>query len=129
MTDRPVAALIKDLKERGLFDETLVLVGSEFGRTPVLHIGGAASVQNGRDHNILGFTYLLAGGGVKGGHILWRHRRFRFQGRGESCSCARSACDELHLLGMNHKQLTYRYSGRDFRLTDVDGNVVNDIIA
>lgn len=129
LSDRPIAALIQDLKERGLFDETLVLVGSEFGRTPVVHIGGAASVQNGRDHNIFGFTYLLAGGGVKGGHVHGATDDFGFQIVENPVHVHDLHATALHLLGLDHERLTYRYSGRDFRLTDVHGRVVTDIIA
>jgi uncharacterized protein (DUF1501 family) len=129
LSDRPIAALIQDLKDRGLFDETLVLVGSEFGRTPVVHIGGAASVQNGRDHNIFGFTYLLAGGGVKGGHIHGATDEFGFKIVANPVHVHDLHATALHLLGLDHERLTYRYSGRDFRLTDVHGRVVTDIIA
>jgi uncharacterized protein (DUF1501 family) len=129
LSDRPIAALIRDLKDRGLFDETLVLVGSEFGRTPVLHIGGAASVQSGRDHNIFGFTYLLAGGGVKGGYIYGATDDFGFKIVENPVHVHDLHATALHLLGLNHERLTYRYSGRDFRLTDVHGRVVTDIIA
>ncbi len=129
LSDPPIAALIQDLKERGLFDETLVLVGSEFGRTPVLHIGGAASVQNGRDHNIHGFTYLLAGGGVKGGCIYGATDDFGFKVAENPVHVHDLHATVLHLLGIDHEKLTYRYSGRDFRLTDVHGKVVSEIIA
>jgi hypothetical protein len=129
LSDRPIAALLQDLKDRGLCDETLVLIGSEFGRTPVLHIGGAAAVQNGRDHNIHGFTYLLAGGGVKGGYIHGATDEFGFKVAEKPVHVHDLHATVLYLLGLNHEKLTYRYSGRDFRLTDVEGNVVRDIIA
>ena len=129
LSDRPIAVLIQDLKDRGLFDETLVLVGSEFGRTPVLHIGGGASVQNGRDHNIFGFTYLLAGGGVKRGYIHGATDDFGFKIVENPVHVHDLHATALHLLGLDHERLTYRYSGRDFRLTDVHGRVVTDIIA
>jgi hypothetical protein len=128
-SDRPIAALIDDLKERGLFDETVVLIGSEFGRTPVVHIGGAAAVQNGRDHNIHGFTYLLAGGGVKRGYIHGATDDFGFKVTENPVHVHDLHATVLHLLGLDHERLTYRFSGRDFRLTDVHGRVVREIIA
>jgi hypothetical protein len=128
-SDRPIAALIQDLKERGLLDETLVLVGSEFGRTPVLNLGGFRSVHNGRDHNVHGFTYLLAGGGVKPGTIYGATDDFGFKVAEHPIHVHDLHATVLHLLGLDHEKLTYRYSGRDFRLTDVEGNVVKEIIA
>ncbi len=128
-SDGAIAALIQDLKERGLLDETLVLIGSEFGRTPVLNLGGFRSVHNGRDHNVHGFTYLLAGGGVKPGMIYGATDDFGFKVAENPIHVHDLHATVLHLLGLDHEKLTYRYSGRDFRLTDVEGRVVKEIIA
>ncbi len=128
-SDRAIAALITDLEERGLLDETLVLIGSEFGRTPVVNLGGFRSVHNGRDHNVHGFTYLLAGGGVKRGHIHGSTDDFGFKVAESPVHVHDLHATALHLLGLDHEKLTYRYSGRDFRLTDVEGRVVKEIIA
>ena len=128
-SDRAIAALITDLEERGLLDETLVLIGSEFGRTPVVNLGGFRSVHNGRDHNVHGFTYLLAGGGVKRGYIHGATDDFGFKVTEKPVHVHDLHATALHLLGLDHERLTYRYSGRDFRLTDVEGNVVREIIA
>ncbi|MFN7923357.1 MAG: DUF1501 domain-containing protein [Bryobacteraceae bacterium] len=128
-SDRAITALITDLAERGLLDETLVLIGSEFGRTPVVNLGGFRSVHNGRDHNAHGFTYVLAGGGVKGGYIHGATDDFGFKVAEKPVHVHDMHATALHLLGLNHERLTYRYSGRDFRLTDVAGHVVKDIIA
>jgi hypothetical protein len=129
-SDQPFAAVIKDLKSRGLFKDTLVVCGSEFGRTPVQEIGaGAGGVQNGRDHNPFGFTMWLAGGGVKGGTIYGATDDFGFKAIDKPVHVHDLHATILHLLGIDHTKLTYRYSGRDFRLTDVSGNVLHDIIA
>jgi Protein of unknown function (DUF1501) len=127
--DGPVAALVQDLKQRGLLDDTLVMVGSEFGRTPVINLGGFRSVHNGRDHNIYGFTVLLAGGGFKPGLIYGATDDFGFKVAEKPVHVHDLHATILNQLGLDHKRLTYRYSGRDFRLTDVSGNVVKDIIA
>jgi hypothetical protein len=129
-SDQPFAAVIKDLKSRGLFKDTLVVCGSEFGRTPVVEIGGGAgTVQNGRDHNPFGFTMWLAGGGVKGGMTYGATDDFGFKAIEKPVHVHDLHATILHLLGIDHTKLTYRYSGRDFRLTDVSGNVIHDIIA
>jgi uncharacterized protein DUF1501 len=129
-SDQPFAAVIKDLKSRGLFTDTLVVCGSEFGRTPVMEIGGGAgTVQNGRDHNPFGFTMWLAGGGIKGGTIYGATDDFGFKAIEKPVHVHDLHATILHLLGIDHTKLTYRYSGRDFRLTDVAGNVIHDIIA
>jgi hypothetical protein len=129
-SDQPYAAVIKDLKSRGLFDETLVICGSEFGRTPVCEIGGGAGVvQNGRDHNPFGFTMWLAGGGIKGGTIYGATDDFGFKAIEKPVHVHDLHATILHLLGIDHTKLTYRYSGRDFRLTDVSGNVIHEIVA
>ena len=130
--DQPFAALIKDLKSRGLFDETLVVCGTEFGRTPVLQSGGGAAggrVTNGRDHNPFGFTIWLAGGGVKGGMVYGATDDFGFKAVENPVHVHDLHATILYLLGIDHEKLTYRYSGRDFRLTDVHGKVIHDIIA
>jgi uncharacterized protein (DUF1501 family) len=129
LVDQPIAALVKDLKQRGLLDETLVLVASEFGRTPVINLGGFRSVHNGRDHNIYGFTVLLAGGGVKRGSIYGATDDFGFKVTENPVHVHDLHATMLHTLGLDHERLTYRYSGRDFRLTDVEGKVVKDILA
>jgi len=129
-SDQPFAAVIKDLKSRGLFKDTLVVCGSEFGRTPVMEVGGGAGqTQNGRDHNPFGFTMWMAGGGVKGGTIYGATDDFGFKAIEKPVHVHDLHATILHLLGIDHTKLTYRYSGRDFRLTDVSGNVINEIIA
>jgi uncharacterized protein DUF1501 len=127
--DRPIAALVQDLKERGLLNETLVVVASEFGRTPVLNLGGFRSVHNGRDHNIYGFTILMAGGGAKPGTVYGATDDFGFKVAKNPVHVHDLHATVLHLLGMNHEKLTYRYAGRNFRLTDVAGVVVKDVVA
>jgi len=129
-SDQPFAAVIKDLKSRGLFKDTLIVCGSEFGRTPVMEVGGGAgTVQNGRDHNPFGFTMWLAGGGVKGGTIYGATDDFGFKAIDKPVHVHDLHATILYLLGIDHTKLTYRYSGRDFRLTDVSGTVLHDIIA
>ena len=129
-SDQPFAAVIKDLKARGLFKDTLVICGSEFGRTPVVEVGsGGGGVQNGRDHNPFGFTMWLAGGCVKGGTIYGATDDFGFKAIEKPVHVHDIHATILYLLGIDHQKLTYRYSGRDFRLTDVSGNVIHDIIA
>ena len=128
-SDQPFAALVKDLKARGLFDETLIVCGSEFGRTPVVNLGGFQSIHNGRDHNHYGFSVLLAGGGVKSGLIYGATDEFGFKATESPVHVHDLHATCLHLLGLDHEKLTYRYSGRDFRLTDVEGHVVKDILA
>jgi hypothetical protein len=129
-SDQPFAAVIRDLKSRGLLKDTLVVCGSEFGRTPVMEVGGGAGmVQNGRDHNPFGFTMWLAGGGVKGGTIYGATDDFGFKAIDRPVHVHDLHATILHLLGIDHTKMTYRYSGRDFRLTDVSGTVIHDIIA
>jgi len=127
--DGPIAALIDDLKQRGMFKDTLVIVASEFGRTPMIQNSGLERVCNGRDHNVHGFTTLLAGGGVKGGFAYGGTDEFGFKAVEKPCHVHDLHATILHLMGFDHTKLTYRYSGRDFRLTDVAGNVVNDVLA
>ena len=129
-SDQPFAAVIKDLKSRGLLKDTLVVCGSEFGRTPVHEIGGGAgALQNGRDHNPFGFTMWLAGGGVKGGTIYGATDDFGFKAVEKPVHVHDLHATILHLMGIDHTKLTYRYSGRDFRLTDVSGTVIKEILA
>lgn len=121
--DQPIAALIKDLKQRDLLKDTLIVWGGEFGRTPVAENG------NGRDHNHHGFSMWLAGGGVKGGMTYGATDEFGFAAVENKVHVHDLHATILHLMGLNHEQLTFRYSGRDFRLTDVHGRVVHEIIA
>ena len=128
-SDGPIAALLQDLKATGLLQETLVIIGGEFGRTPVVEVSGLVKVQNGRDHNSHGFSMVLAGGGVKGGMVHGATDDFGFKAVEKPVHPHDLHATALHLLGFDHTKLTYRYSGRDFRLTDVAGEVVRDILA
>ena len=125
--DQPVAAMSTDLKERGLLDETLVLWSGEFGRTPVVETGMGNTL--GRDHNHHGFSAFLCGGGAKGGTVYGATDEFGFKAVENPVHVHDLHATMLHLMGFDHEQLTYRYAGRDFRLTDVHGNVVRDLIA
>lgn len=130
--DQPLAALLKDLKQRGLLQETVVLWGGEFGRTPTVELpqpGANAGKINGRDHNHHGFTVWLAGGGVKGGLAYGATDEFGFQAVENRVSVHDLHATLLHLLGFDHERLTYRFAGRDFRLTDIHGEVVRGILA
>jgi hypothetical protein len=130
--DQPIAALLKDLKRLGMLDDTLVIWGGEFGRTPTVELptpGANAGRINGRDHNHWGFSMWLAGGGVKGGHIHGATDEFGFQAVESRVHVRDLHATILHLLGFDHERFTYRYAGRDFRLTDVAGRVVHEIIA
>jgi hypothetical protein len=130
--DQPIGALLKDLKQRGMLEDTLVIWGGEFGRTPVVELptpGSNAGKQNGRDHNHYGFTMWMAGGGVKGGHIHGATDDFGFKAEQDPVHVRDLHATILRLLGFDHEKLTYRYAGRDFRLTDVEGKVVHDLIA
>jgi len=120
--DQPIAALIKDLRSRGLLDSTLVVWAGEFGRTPF------AQGSNGRDHNPYGFTVWMAGGGVKGGSVYGATDDFGYNAAVDPCTVYDLWATVLHLMGIDHEQLTYRFSGRDLRLTDVHGNVLRDVI-
>lgn len=124
--DQPMAALLQDLKRRGLLDETLVIWGGEFGRTPTTDL--SAGGEGGRDHNHYGFTMWLAGGGVKGGMTYGETDDFGFRAVQDRVHIHDLHATVLHLLGLDHERLTYHYSGRDFRLTDVAGRVVRDIL-
>ena len=121
--DRPIAALLTDLKRRGLLEDTLVIWGGEFGRTPVSENG------NGRDHNHYGFSMFLAGGGVRGGMTHGETDEFGFRAVEDKVHVHDLHATIPHLLGLDHERLTYRYAGRDFRLTDVYGRVVREILA
>jgi len=130
--DRAIGALLKDLKQRGMLDETLVLWGGEFGRTPTVELpqpGANAGKINGRDHNHYGFSVWLAGGGVKGGTVYGATDEFGFRAVENIVPVHDLHATMLHLLGFDHTRLTYRYAGRDFRLTDVHGHVIHDILA
>lgn len=121
--DKPIAGLIQDLKTRGLLDDTLIWWGGEFGRTPT------AEGNNGRDHNPEGFTMWLAGGGVKGGLRYGSTDDYGYFATENKVNIYDLHATMLHLMGLDHERLTYRFSGRDFRLTDVEGRVVRDIFA
>ena len=123
VVDQPVAALLKDLKQRGLLEDTLVVCGGEFGRTPT------SQGSNGRDHNHYGFTTWLAGGGVKGGFTYGATDEFGFTAVENKVHVHDLHATMLYLMGLDHERLTYRHAGRDYRLTDVYGKVVGDIIA
>jgi hypothetical protein len=123
--DQPIAAFLADLKQRGLFDDTLVMWGGEFGRTPVAEL----PALNGRDHNHYGFSVWLAGGGVKGGTVYGATDEFGFRATENPVHVHDLHATILHLLGLDHERLTYRYAGRDFRLTDVHGHVVKGLLA
>jgi hypothetical protein len=127
--DGAIAALLADLKASGLLKETVVVISGEFGRTPVMEVSGLVSVQNGRDHNSHGFSALVAGGGFKGGITYGNTDEFGFKAEENPVHIHDLHATVLHALGMDHTRLTYRYSGRDFRLTDVAGKVVHDILS
>lgn len=127
--DGPIAALLTDLKQRGLFEDTLVLWGGEFGRTPTVELSGAGKPQMGRDHNHYGFSVWMAGGGIRGGTVHGATDEFGFKAEKDPVSVHDLHATMLHLLGLDHQRLTYRYAGRDFRLTDVHGRVVGEILA
>ncbi len=125
--DQPIAALLSDLKQRGMLDDTLVIWGGEFGRTPTVEMVGNTS-KLGRDHNHYGFSIWMAGGGIKGGTVHGSTDEFGFAAVENPVSAHDLHATILHLMGLDHERLTYRYSGRDFRLTDVEGNIVRQIL-
>lgn len=130
--DQAIGALLKDLKQQGMLDDTLVIWGGEFGRTPTVELPKEGANQgkiNGRDHNHHGFTMWLAGGGIKGGTVYGATDDFGFQAVEKRMHVHDLHATMLHLLGFDHEQFTYRYAGRDFRLTDVHGRVIHDILA
>jgi len=123
-TDQACAALVKDLKQRGLLDDTLVIWGGEFGRTPMVQGG-----NDGRDHHPNCFTMWLAGGGVKPGLTLGESDQFGFNATSDKVHVHDLHATILKLLGFDHTRLTYRFQGRDFRLTDVEGEIVEKLLA
>ncbi len=127
--DQPISALLTDLKQRGMLDDTLVVWGGEFGRTPTVELGGDGAAQAGRDHNPYGFTVWMAGGGIRGGTVYGATDDFGFKAIDKPASVHDLHATILHLLGFDHERLTYRYAGRDFRLTDVHGKVIREILA
>jgi hypothetical protein len=126
--DKPVAALIKDLKSRGLLDETLIIWGGEFGRTPFREGRTAAGNVLGRDHYPDCYTMLLAGAGVRGGYVHGESDELGFSVAQGKVHIHDLQATILHLLGFDHKRLTFRFQGRDYRLTDVHGKVVKDLL-
>jgi hypothetical protein len=129
ITDQPAAALIQDLKQRGLLDSTLVIWGGEFGRTPMVEIRKASDPENaGRDHHPLAYSMWLAGGGIKGGQVVGKTDDFGFTILEDKIHVHDLQATVLHCLGLEHTRLTYHYLGRDFRLTDVEGNVVKKLL-
>ena len=125
--DQPIAALLKDLKQRGLLDDTLVIWGGEFGRTPTVQ--GKYNERAGRDHNPDGFTIWMAGGGVKGGIRYGATDDYGYHAVQNKVHLHDLHATILYLLGLDHEELTYNYAGRDFRLTDVHGDVVTDVVS
>ena len=130
--DQAIGALLTDLKDRGLLEETLVIWGGEFGRTPTVELpkeGSNAGKINGRDHNHWGFTMWMAGGGVKGGYVHGATDEFGFKATEKRVHVHDLHATLLKLLGFDHEKFTYRWAGRDFRLTDVHGRIIDDLIA
>jgi hypothetical protein len=128
-TDQASAALVRDLKQRGLLDDTLVIWGGEFGRTPMVESNAALGRSLGRDHHPQAYTVWLAGGGIKSGLTYGATDELGFHAVERPVHVHDLQATILHLLGFDHEKLTYRYAGRDFRLTDVHGQVVKDILA
>lgn len=120
--DQPIAGLLRDLKRRGMLEETLVVWAGEFGRTPF------AQGSNGRDHNPFGFSIWMAGGGVKGGTVYGATDEYGYKAVEGRCTIHDLHATMLHLLGVDHKRLTFRFSGRDMRLTDVHGHIMHDVL-
>ena len=129
MADQPIAALLKDLKQRGLLDSTLVLWASEFGRTPLGENRPGFKEFNGRDHHPFAYSLWMAGGGVKGGQTIGRTDELGWNIVEDPIHVNDYHATILHLFGLDHTKLTYRFQGRDFRLTDVAGTVVRKILA
>ena len=127
-TDQATAALVQDLKQRGLLDDTLIIWGGEFGRTPMVQVS-KESRGDGRDHHNRGFSIWLAGGGIKGGHVHGQTDELGFNVSRDPVHVHDLNATLLHLLGLDHTRLTYRFQGRDFRLTDVHGQVVQGVLA
>ncbi len=131
-SDQAIGALLKDLKQRGMLEDTLVIWGGEFGRTPVVELpapGSNAGKINGRDHNHHGFSMWMAGGGVKGGYVHGATDEFGFKAVQDPVHVHDLHATILRLLGFDHEKLTFKYAGRDFRLTDVHGNVVKALLS
>ena len=126
--DQPIAALLADLKQRGMLEDTLVIWGGEFGRTPTVELSGGKAAL-GRDHNHYGFSVWMAGGGIRGGTVHGSTDEFGFAAQDDPVSVHDLHATILYLLGLDHERLTYRYAGRDFRLTDVHGELVRPILA
>jgi len=129
LTDKPAAALVADLKQRGMLDDTLVVWGGEFGRTPMVETNPAIGRSMGRDHHPQAYSMWMAGGGVKRGFVLGKTDDIGFNIVEDPVHVHDLQATILHLLGLDHKRLTYHYQGRDFRLTDVHGNVVTKMLA
>jgi uncharacterized protein (DUF1501 family) len=129
LTDRAAAALVKDLKQRGLLEDTLVVWGGEFGRTPMVETNKEAGRSMGRDHHPQAFTMWMAGGGIKAGLTLGETDDFGFNVVKDRVHVHDLHATLLHLLGFDHTKLTYHFQGRDFRLTDVEGELVTKLIA
>jgi hypothetical protein len=125
-TDKPIAALLKDLKARGLLSQTLVIWGGEFGRTPMAQRGNRGP---GRDHHPYGFTMWLAGGGIRGGLVHGATDEYGYYAVDKKVHVHDLHATALHLLGLDHTRLTFHFSGREMRLTDVYGNVVRDLLS
>jgi uncharacterized protein (DUF1501 family) len=123
--DQPCAALIRDLKARGLLDDTLVIWGGEFGRTPM----GEKRETPGRNHHIDAFSMWFAGGGIRPGNLVGETDEFGFGAATDECHVHDLHATILHQLGLDHERLTFRFQGRDFRLTDVKGKVINQMLA
>ena len=122
-TDQPIAALIQDLKSRGLFDSTLIIWHGEFGRMPI------SQRLDGRDHNPAGFTVWMTGGGIRGETVVGATDHYGYKAVENRKSVYDLHATILHLLGFDHEKLTYRHNGRDMRLTDVHGNVIKEVVA
>jgi uncharacterized protein (DUF1501 family) len=129
MADQPIAALLKDLKQRGLLDTTLVLWASEFGRTPLGENRAGTNAVTGRDHHPFAFSLWLAGGGIKGGQVIGATDEIGWNVVEDPIHVNDYHATILHLFGLDHRKLTYRFEGRDFRLTDVAGTVVKKLLA
>jgi len=127
--DKPVAALINDLRQRGMLEDTLIVLGGEFGRTPFREGRTAGGKVLGRDHFPDCFSLVMAGGGVKGGYTHGESDELGFRPARDEVKVHDLQATILHLLGFDHERLIYRFQGRDYRLTDVHGNVVHDIVA
>ena len=127
--DGPIAALLADLKQRGMLEDTLVLWGGEFGRTPTVELNDTGKSKLGRDHNHYGFSVWMAGGGIRGGTVYGATDEFGFRAVENRATVHDLHATMLHCLGFDHERLTYRHAGRDFRLTDVEGNAIRQVLA